>query len=124
MKIPLKLNQNGMSKGSFGQLSKATEANVLEHNILAARKGDWQAKNNLIRTFTPLITSLAKKRSNNTSETNKYIEAGKNGLIAAAKKYKQNIGPDKFQVFALDFIEAGMDRMEKGSGLLSRLFGK
>lgn len=118
MKIPLKLGQNGM------QSSKAAEAKVLERDVLAAKKGDWQAKNNLIRTFTPLITSLAKKRSNNTSETNKYIEAGKNGLLAAAKKYKQNIGPDKFQVFALDFIETSMDRTDKKGGFFSRLFRK
>lgn len=118
MKIPLKLGQNGTES------TKAAQAKVLERDIMAAKKGDWEAKNQLVRTFTPLITSLAEKRSNDTAEVNKYIEAGKNGLFTAITKYKQNVGPDRFHIFALDFIEASMDRMDKKGGFFSRLFGK
>jgi len=116
MKIPLNLN-NGT------QSTKAAQAHVLERDILAAKKGDWDAKNNLVRTFTPLITTLAEKRSSDISEINKYIEAGKNGLFAAAKKYKKSIGPAGFHISAADFIEASMDRPGKEGGLFSRLFG-
>jgi len=117
MKIPLNLGQNGQ------QSSKAAQARALEHDILAAKKGDWNAKSNLIRTFMPLITSLAEKRSSDVANVNKYIEAGKNGLVTAAKKYKQSLGPENFQVFALDFLEASMDRVGRRGGILSRFFG-
>jgi DNA-directed RNA polymerase specialized sigma subunit len=117
MKIPLHLSQDG------DQTSRAAQAKVLEHDILAARKGDWNAKHNLTRTFMPLITSLAEKRAKDNAQLNKYIEAGKAGLLNAVRKYKSSIGADKFQIFALDYIEAAMDRQNRPAGILSRLFG-
>ena len=41
-----------------------------------------------------------------------------------AKKYKKDIGPKDFQLFALDFIEAKMDKTGHSGGLFSKLFGK
>jgi DNA-directed RNA polymerase specialized sigma subunit len=119
MKIPLHVNKDGNTS------SKAAQTKLMEKDIIAAKRGDWTAKNNLIRTFTPLLTSLAQKRSSDTGEINKYIEAGKNGLFTAVTKYKQSVGPERFRVFALDFIENNMDRAAKGKGegFLSRLFG-
>jgi len=105
--------------------SKAAQAKALEREVLSAKKGDWNAKNSLARTFMPLIKSLAEKRSSEPAKVNRYIEAGKNGLFTAVKKYKSSVGPDKFQIFALDFIEKSMDREEKGAGvgIFARLFG-
>ena len=119
MKIPLKLGQDGQ------QSSSAAEARVLGRDILAAKSGDWDAKNSLIRTFHPLIVSLAQKRTSNQAELNRLIESGKEGLVKAIRKYNDRIGPDKFRIFALDFIQAGMDRAgKKGGGFFSRLFGR
>ena len=118
MEIPLQFHHDDI------ETNRAAKFKLLEHDILAAKKGNWEAKNNLVRVFTPLISSLAQKRSSHTSEINKYIEAGKNGLFTAVRKYKQNVGPDKFQIFALNFIEASMDGMHKEEGFFSRLFRK
>jgi DNA-directed RNA polymerase specialized sigma subunit len=119
MKIPLRVAKEANPS------SRTAQTRLLERDIMAAKRGDWNAKNNLVRTFTPLLTSLAQKRSADTAEVNRYIEAGKNGLFTAVAKYKQNIGPEKFRVFALDFIEKNMDRAAggKGEGFFSRLFG-
>jgi DNA-directed RNA polymerase specialized sigma subunit len=116
MKIPL----------NFGQDKKRTtdQANskVLERDILAAQQGDWNAKNNLVRTFTPLLTTLATKRTSEVAKINDYIEAGKKGLFAATKKYKQGTA-DKFNFLVLDLVEKEMDNMGKKGGFLSKLFG-
>jgi DNA-directed RNA polymerase specialized sigma subunit len=117
MKIPLNLGQNA------SQSSSQAHAKILERDILAAQKGDWNAKNNIVRTFTPLLTSLASKRSSDVEKINDYIEAGKKGLFDAAKKYKQGTA-DRFNIFALNFIEKEMDAVDHGGGFFARLFGK
>lgn len=116
MRIPLKLDQEEPQ-------SRLSQTRIPESEILAAKGGDWNAKNALARAFMPLLQSRAEKRSSDVAVVNNYIEAGKKGLFKAARKYKKNVGPARFQIFALDFIEASMDRAEKGGGLLSRLFG-
>ena len=118
MKIPLNAGNNA------GQSGKAAQMKVLERDILATKKGDWNAKNNLVRTFTPLITSLCEKRSSDNAQKHKLFEAGKEGLFAAVRKYKESMGPEKFQVFALDFIEESMENSGKNVGFFARLFGK
>jgi len=111
--------------GSENAGSKAGQTTVPEKEILAAKGGDWNAKSHLARTFLPLLTSLAQKRTSDTGEINRYIEAGKQGLFKAIKKYKSSVGAENFQLFALDYIESGMDSRAGGKkGLLSRLFGK
>ena len=117
MKIPLNM-------GNSGNTTAAQKSQALGRIIKAAKAGDWEAKNNLGRHFTPLLTSLAEKRSAEVGEINNFIEAGKKGLNRAAKKYKTNAPPDRFQIFALDFIEIEMDRVQGGGGgFFSRLFG-
>jgi len=117
MKIPLNMENSG------AQSSKAAQAQVLGRDILAAKKGDWSAKNNLARTFMPLLQAIAEKRAPDAGQVNDYIEAGKAGLFAAAKKYRLSQGAEKFQVFAVDFIENSMDKVGTRGGFLSRLFG-
>jgi DNA-directed RNA polymerase specialized sigma subunit len=117
MKIPLNLGTNA------SQSTSQAHAKILERDILAAQKGDWNAKNNIVRTYTPLLTNLASKRSSDIAKINDYIEAGKKGLFVATKKYKQGTA-DKFNIFVLDFIENEMNRMEHGGGFFARLFGK
>lgn len=117
MKIPLKLGQ------SVTTSSIAAQAKALEQDVLKAKGGDWTAKKRLARTFSPLINSLAEKRSSEPAKINQYIEAGKNGLLTATKKYKKSVGAQNFQIFALDFIETAMNRVDKGGGFFSRLFG-
>ena len=121
MKISLNLDQHD------GASQHAIDLKSLEHDILATKEGDWTAKANLTRTFTPLLKSLAEKRSSDVPQINEYIEAGKEGLVAAAKKYKPGIGAERFRIFALDFIEGSMDRVDKAkkrkAGFFGRLFG-
>jgi hypothetical protein len=109
--------------GNEPRSDKAAEGRAFERTILAAKKGDWEAKQMLIRKFLPFITSLAEKRATDPIEINKLVDAGKQGLITAAGKYKTSVGHDRFQIFALDFIEANMNRSGKPPGFLSRLFG-
>jgi DNA-directed RNA polymerase specialized sigma subunit len=116
MKIPLNMDDGKVP-------SAAAQVQALERDILAAKRGDWTARNNLARSFTPLISSLAEKRTAEPAKLNDYIEAGKKGLFTAAKKFKPSMGADKFQVFALDFIESSMDTAAKGGGFFARLFG-
>jgi DNA-directed RNA polymerase specialized sigma subunit len=116
MKIPLNLGQNG------NQSTVAAQAKVMERDVLAAKGGDWNARNNLARTFSPLIQSLARKRASDAATINRLTDAGKEGLYTAAKKYRSSIGADRFQVFALEFIERAMDDQLKGGNWFSRLF--
>ncbi len=116
MKISLHL-------GEGDSTSRAAADRVLERDILAAKKGDWEAKHNLVRTFLPLLTSLAEKRTREAAKVSRYVEAGKEGLYKAARRYKPSIGADRFRVFALDFIEKAMDACDRGGGFWSRLFG-
>ncbi len=118
MKIGLNMSGNEASD------DKAAQRRRLQHTILNAKKGDWQARDLLAKEFHPLLTSLAEKRSVDDTARAKYFDAGKAGLQNAAKKYKPTVGPDKFRIFALDFIEASMDRVDGGGGFFSKLFGK
>jgi len=104
---------------------QAPKGNVSESQILAAKEGDWSAKEQLANIFLPLLKSLAEQRAKEPSKINQFVDAGKEGLFRAARKYKPSIGADRFQVFALDYIQAEMDRLAGGGGgFLSRLFGK
>ena len=118
MKIGLNIAGNDM------QTSKVAENKAFENVILSAQKGDWKAKDELVQRLRPLVLSLAEKRSTDGHMVSKYVEAAKNGILTAADRYKPAIGPDKFRIFALDFIEDHMDRVGKGRSFLSRLFGK
>jgi len=118
MKIPLKMGQESAPSGA------AAESKAIERDIMAAQGGDWNAKNSLVRTLTPLIRSRAEKRGATPAETNRYFDAGKEGLFKAVKKYNPKIGAAHFQVFALDYIDAAMERASKpAAGFFARLFG-
>ncbi len=114
----------GLNMGNEEGADKAAQGRAFERTILAAKKGDWEAKHSLTRKFQPFITSLAEKRASDPVEVNQLVESGKQGLLTAAAKYKTSVGPDRFQIFALDYIEARMDNSGKPKGLLGRLFGK
>lgn len=116
MKIPLNMGNDR------SQTRNSTQARVLENEILAAQKGDWEAQRSVTKSFSHLLTSLANKRTSDPKEVSQYVEAGKKGLLTAVKKYKPTVGAANFQLFALDFIEASMERRGKG-GFLSKLFG-
>ncbi len=119
MKIAL-----NMGNSTNYQSTKEAQAKAVERDVLMTQKGDWNSRNNLVKTFMPLLTSLAEKRAGaNLAEKNKLIDAGKDGLLKAANNYKKSIGSDKFQIFALDFIEKAMEKSQKGGGFFARLFG-
>jgi DNA-directed RNA polymerase specialized sigma subunit len=119
MKIPLKMSQENGTSGH------AAEAKVIERDVLAAKGGDWNAKNNLVRTLTPLLRSRAEKHAATPADLNRFIEAGKEGLSKAIRKYNSKVGGSHFQVFALDFIDQAMDREAGGGGgFFARLFGR
>jgi len=120
MKIPLKLGEDGH------QSTVAAAAAAIARDVAAVKAGDWNAKNSLARAFQPLLHSLAEKRAHgDQGKHNRYTDAGKEGLFKAAKKYKAKANGDNFQLFALDYIESAMDRVDGGGGgMFSRLFGK
>lgn len=110
--------------GSDAESDKAAESRAQEKLIITAQRGDWEAKNVLTKKFQPFISSMAEKRTDDEKKASEYVEAGKLGLEKAIKKYKPSVGPDNFHIFSIDFIEAAMDRQDKGGGFLSRLFGR
>ena len=116
MKIPLKMGTDH---------SSTSHLKISEQEILAAKRGDWTAKGNLAKAFSPLLTNLAHKRASDPTQVGELLEAGKEGLFRAARKYAPSVGAAKFQVFALDFIETDMNHaLKKGKGgFLARLFG-
>ncbi len=93
----------------------------IERDVALTKKNDWEAKARLISTFMPLLTSLAKKRAHESAAINRNIEAGKEGLISAVRRYKPGTSM-KFEVFALSYIESEMDRANR-PGFFARLFG-
>ncbi len=116
MKIALNMRQGD----DFNQ--EGDREKTLERDVAAAKRGDWEAKTRLARTFMPLFTSLARKRSQATADINRHIEAGREGLMTAVRHYKPNAGM-KFEVFALSYIENEMDKASR-PGLFARLFGR
>ncbi len=119
MKIPL----HGMSH----QLDGQPTGKISESEIFACKRGDWEAKNRMAHAFTPLLQSLARKRvpDGNPSRINDLVEAGKKGLFQACRRYSSSVGISRFQIFALDYIEASMNACGKGFlAWLHRLFSK
>ncbi len=114
MKIPLHMDMQGPP-------TSRDKARTLEHDVLAAKGGDWNAKQRLANTFLPLLRSLAEKRSQDNAEINRLLVEGKRGLLKAAEKYSKSVGGEHFQVFALDYIAAAMDGKDKG--FFAKLFG-
>ncbi len=117
MKIPLSANNN--DKATTGV---AARNQALENSIRAAKKGDWEARHHIERNLMPLLKKLAEKRSDNTATFNRMIEAGKSGIAIAIRKVPANIPGDRFQIFALPFIEEAMDKSGRKS-IWQRLFG-
>jgi len=117
LKIPLNMGETNDATGKR-QLAS------IERLILAAKGGDWNARHQLARRFNGLLTSLAQKRATDPRDVQALIEAGKRGLNKAAKKYRPSIKPEKFQIFALDYIEREMNAAAGGRGFLARLFGR
>lgn len=116
MKIALNLKQ-----GDQYNQEQDREHNI-ERDVMNVKKSDWEAKARLSQQFMPLMMTMAKKRVTETAAINRHIEAGKEGLLAAVRRYKPGTG-QKFEVFALSFIEAEMDRVSR-PGFFARLFGR
>lgn len=116
MKISLNLNQDEHLT------PEATREKAIERDVEACKKNDWEARTRLIQAFMPLLTSLAKKRTQETATMNRYIEAGKLGLGDAARHFNAAPGA-KFQIFALNYIEQAMNRVNR-PGFFARLFGR
>lgn len=117
----MKIALNG--KREETQSGPAARTKALEKDLIAAKRGDWEARHRVERSLMPLLTSLAKKRSEDIPSINKHLEAGKEGIAVAIKKFKTGTHGDRFQIFALPFIESAMDK-PKRSGFFARLFGR
>ncbi|TFH17905.1 MAG: hypothetical protein E4H02_01530 [Lentisphaerales bacterium] len=111
-------------QGMDGESDKAAEQRALDIILRNVQKGDWEAKDLLLKQFRTLVTSLAEKRTTDPAVLNKYTERGNEGLLKAARKFKPEPGADNFRIFALDHIESAMNQQDKGGGFLGRLFGK
>jgi DNA-directed RNA polymerase specialized sigma subunit len=117
MKIALNMGQDVDGTG------RAAQDKALERDIMAAKGGDWTAKQSLARTFQPLIASLAQKRTRDQQRLADFSEAGRDGLVKAARKYRPSDGPHKFRIQASEAIQEAMDRAAKPS-LFARLLGR
>ena len=116
MKIPL--SHNEVAELAAG----VTDHELLARVLAACRIGDWEAKHQLERMFQPLLLMLATKRAGESAALrNQLIERGREGLIRAAKRFPAAEPVRHFRVFALNFIEAAMDRPP---GFWQRLFGR
>lgn len=111
-------------QGMDGESDKAAGQREFDNILRNIQKGDWEARDLLIKQFRTLVTSLAEKRTTDPVMLNKYLESGNEGLLNAARKFKPEPGADNFRIFALDHIESAMDRQEKGGGFFGRLFRK
>ncbi len=100
----------------------AARTRALEKDLVAAKRGDWEAKHRVERSLMPLLTTMAKKRASDNAAINALIERGKQGIAIAIKKFKTGTSGDRFQIFALPFIESRMDKNEQ-RGFFARLFG-
>jgi len=116
VKISLNLHQNDYAT------PEANREKSIGRDVEGCKKSDWEAKTRLIQTFMPLLTSLAKKRTQETATLNRYIEAGKIGLTEAAKHFNPSSG-QKFQLYAFNYIEQAMNKVNR-PGFLTRLFGR
>lgn len=116
MKIPLHMDQKANAA------TNAAQAKIQERDLLAAQRGDWNTKNTLTKSFLPLMTTLASKRTSDANQITRYVEAGKAGLLKAIKRYKPGTS-SRFNIFVVEFIEKEMDKVETGGGLFARLFG-
>lgn len=118
MKIPLSRNDKETPTTGVAARNKA-----LEKDLRAAKKGDWEARHRVERNLMPLLKNLAEKRTDNTAAFNRMIEAGKSGIATAIRKVNTDIPGDRFQIFALPYIEEAMDKSQKKS-FWQRLLGK
>jgi DNA-directed RNA polymerase specialized sigma subunit len=116
VKIALNLKQ-----GDQYNQEHEREQNI-DRDVMHVKKSDWEAKARLVQLFMPLLMSMAKKRAHEVAAINRHIEAGKEGLMTAVRRFKPGSG-QKFEVFALSYIEAEMDRVSH-PGLFDRLFGR
>ncbi len=111
----------GTSIEKNSQTSPVAQTRALEKDLAAAKRGDWEAKHRVERTVMPLLTSLAMKRSNDKGTINQLLERGKEGVSVAVRKFKTGTRGDRFQIFALPFIEKCMDKPARRS-IFARLF--
>ncbi len=118
MKIGLNSSNNADST-----TGPAARAKSLEKDIAAAKRGDWEARHRVEKAVAPLLNSLACKRSQDNTEINRLLECGKQGIAVAIRKFKSGTRGDRFQIFALPYIEGKMDKTSHG-GFFSRLFGR
>ncbi len=113
-----------MPDGDAGPKSRVSQDRVMENEIIACKRGDFEAEKRMLRKFMPLLTSLARKRSQEPPVINMCIEAGKKGLKKAIQKYKPSVGADKFRIFAVEYIEKSIDdSLQEKKGFFARLFG-
>ncbi|MBT3192402.1 MAG: hypothetical protein HN341_07590 [Verrucomicrobia bacterium] len=116
----MSIGANLRSEG--GQTAATARTQALEKDLQAAKRGDWEARHRIESMLNPILTERAKKRASSNAEVNALIEAGKKGIATAIKKYKTSTGADRFQIFAVSFIEDKMDKPSSG-GFFSRIFG-
>jgi len=110
------------TKHSEAMTAPAARTKALEKDLAAAKRGDWDARHRVERALMPLLTTMARKRASDNGAINDLIERGKEGIAAAIKKFKTGTSGDRFQIFALPFIESRMDKKERPS-FFARLFG-
>jgi len=111
-----------LSQDEVANLSASgTHADELAQAVGGCKLGDWEAKHALERLFAPLIAMLATKRAgDDNAARDALVERGRAGLYRAAKRFPRRDPIRLFRLFALDYIEAEMD---KPARRLPKIFG-
>ena len=105
MKISLSQDEVDNLAASGGHAEELAQA------IAGCKIGDWESKHALERLFASLISMLAEKRAGSDATLrSKLMERGREGLYRAAKRFSRRDSVRHFHVFALDYIEAAMDK--------------
>ncbi len=108
-------------------------ADIMKYDLLDANQeqelatkvanGDLDAMNALVCANLRLVTKIAQEYKGKGVDLDDLIQAGKVGLINAARKYKPNTGA-RFQTFAQFYIKHGMkDILSKMSCAVSMSIG-
>ena len=110
MKIAFSQDEVATLSGSGAHAEELAQA------VAGCKLGDLESRHALERQFAPLITMLAGKRTgaDNHVARNELIDRGREGLYRAAKRFPPRESIRRFRLFALDYIEAAMDKPVRG----------
>ena len=119
----MRVNLNWKEIGMSAEVGRSGRQGISKALVASAAGGDFQSCEELVRCFMPVLQDLSKRRTNGVQQRNVLIDAGKRGLLQAARRYQARGAAKKdFKLFALPYIEKGMNVAEGKAGWWTRLW--